>query len=573
MVSHMKPLDNGLSKIKLKFKKHKVVIEDTMSLKNKLKKNLSQSFMQECHQPNKNLNSKTKSTSSNPNTPIINLLPISDLESISKEKVLSPFWTKYLNQKSKKLWLPTKTDLQDLDLKSLNMYHKSLDAESKLFQKKNITLQKNSPKILYPLLQSSVPDITDFENIQKSRKVRIYPNLNQKELFHKCFSISRYIYNQCVEHNNNLYQQQLLDIKESNFCCYTKYNKNEKTHEECNNNKYEESFFCQQHLTKKVKWNTIANPITMRENVIIKDKDLSDDNIWLKEIPYDTKELMVRSYCNALKIAMKSNSKFSMSFKSKKNNNQIFFINKKTVSDVDNNHIHIFKRRLKNNNKIKKKKKEIIKVKQNSIIKKEGNRYFVIIPIEEKQEYKKATYDIVSLDPGVRTFQTFYSPNGICGDLNLRKEKLKKLENKIKLLKEINKTKRCYRLRIKINNIISDSHWKIIKFLTSNFNTIIIPHFNSKSMIKKGNSKLNKKTKTDLLAVHHYKFLLKLQFKCKERHRKLIICEESYTSKTCGNCGTLNEKLGSKKIFKCEKCKIEMDRDLNGSRNILLKLL
>lgn len=46
---------------------------------------------------------------------------------------------------------------------------------------------------------------------------------------------------------------------------------------------------------------------------------------------------------------------------------------------------------------------------------------------------------------------------------------------------------------------------------------------------------------------------------------------EEYTSKTCGNCGELNEKLGSNKTFECQKCKIVIDRDCNGCRNILLK--
>ena len=37
-----------------------------------------------------------------------------------KEQVLEPFFNPSLKEISKKLWLPTKTDLQDLDLNSLN---------------------------------------------------------------------------------------------------------------------------------------------------------------------------------------------------------------------------------------------------------------------------------------------------------------------------------------------------------------------------------------------------------------------------------------------------------------------
>jgi putative transposase len=36
-------------------------------------------------------------------------------------------------------------------------------------------------------------------------------------------------------------------------------------------------------------------------------------------------------------------------------------------------------------------------------------------------------------------------------------------------------------------------------------------------------------------------------------------------------CGCKNENLGGSKIFNCNKCKINMDRDYNGARNIMLK--
>jgi putative transposase len=50
-----------------------------------------------------------------------------------------------------------------------------------------------------------------------------------------------------------------------------------------------------------------------------------------------------------------------------------------------------------------------------------------------------------------------------------------------------------------------------------------------------------------------------------------MIVDESYTSKTCGKCGTLNENLKSKKVFKCNECDLLIDRDINGARNILIR--
>ncbi|CAG8833314.1 26403_t:CDS:1, partial [Gigaspora margarita] len=55
--------------------------------------------------------------------------------------------------------------------------------------------------------------------------------------------------------------------------------------------------------------------------------------------------------------------------------------------------------------------------------------------------------------------------------------------------------------------------------------------------------------------------------------RRLIICTEEYTSKTCGHCEYIKNNLGGNKKFKCDECGLIIDRDVNGARNILLKLL
>ena len=48
---------------------------------------------------------------------------------------------------------------------------------------------------------------------------------------------------------------------------------------------------------------------------------------------------------------------------------------------------------------------------------------------------------------------------------------------------------------------------------------------------------------------------------------------EAYTCKQCGNCGVLNDKLGSSETFVCPRCKFSADRDIHAARNILLRHL
>ena len=55
----------------------------------------------------------------------------------------------------------------------------------------------------------------------------------------------------------------------------------------------------------------------------------------------------------------------------------------------------------------------------------------------------------------------------------------------------------------------------------------------------------------------------------------MAICDEPYTSKTCGGCGAIHAKLGASKKFVCPAvgCGYKADRDANGARNILLRYL
>lgn len=43
---------------------------------------------------------------------------------------------------------------------------------------------------------------------------------------------------------------------------------------------------------------------------------------------------------------------------------------------------------------------------------------------------------------------------------------------------------------------------------------------------------------------------------------------EYTTSKKCHNCQNIHKELGANKIYNCDKCKIEIDRDINASINM-----
>ena len=116
-------------------------------------------------------------------------------------------------------------------------------------------------------------------------------------------------------------------------------------------------------------------------------------------------------------------------------------------------------------------------------------------------------------------------------------------------------------------------------WLCKTYKVILIPKFNAKAMSKRKGRKIHKKTVRGMLCWAHYRFRQRLMKKSMLfKDCKVIECDQAYTSKTCGYCGTINYKLGSSKVFKCkhEGCTkkfINSDRDIHAARNILLRYL
>jgi putative transposase len=186
---------------------------------------------------------------------------------------------------------------------------------------------------------------------------------------------------------------------------------------------------------------------------------------------------------------------------------------------------------------------------------------------------------MVFLDPGIRKFQTFYSPEGYCGYTNeeyseLMKQKYFKIDNlqsfydnpKWKVNK-YNLKNKILKLRTKVSNIVDDLHWKCSNFLCDNFKTIIIPVFKTQNIVCKKKRKITTLTARLCNSYKHYEFRQRLHHVARKKDCKVIVTTEPYTSKTCGKCGHLNMGLNGSKTFDCEKCNVSLDRDINGARN------
>ena len=307
----------------------------------------------------------------------------------------------------------------------------------------------------------------------------------------------------------------------------------------------------------------------------------------MKEVPYDTRDLAITCYTSAYKASLellknKHIKKFEHKFLTKKDNNDVFYATKIALDKE----FKIFKRRLKKSSQLKMRNKIRKSLNRSSdgsfpIIRNKAGHYYLCIVQKyiNKPKLDISKDSIVALDPGVRTFMTYYSQMecGTLGDkfnlkirkVNKRIDKLEGLNKENNAKKRYNLKRRCLILRSKITNMVNDLHWQSASFLTRKYNVVILPIFKSKQMAMQN---LNKKVNREMFNLSHFKFKERIKYKAKLNNCQVLDCCESYTSKTCTQCGELNN-VGSKKIYNCSKCKVEIDRDINGARNIFIRSL
>ena len=214
------------------------------------------------------------------------------------------------------------------------------------------------------------------------------------------------------------------------------------------------------------------------------------------------------------------------------------------------------------------------------IYEKETDKYFLHCPVEvdwfpndDRRNDSQVKYikheenRIISLDPGVRKFLVGYDPKGKL--IFIGEDANKELINLLYIIDDMESlNKDTFLMWKKIKNMINELHWKTISFLIENYDIIILPDFRVSQMVNK--KKLSRMTKRLMMMYSFYSFKEKLKWKCDIYNKKLIIVDESFTSCTCTVCGKIN-KTNGKEYLKYKFCAHETDRDVAGSRNILIK--
>jgi putative transposase len=393
---------------------------------------------------------------------------------------------------------------------------------------------------------------TESKNVSlvKTRKIRVYPaNDAQREFLLKWFGTARWTYNQCLS---------ALQAEGSTF-----------------------------------KPNRSGG---MRE-AFINNENFAEENTWVLETPRDIRanayeELLIAYASNFAKRKKNPGHKFDLAFRSRKSPQESIYVGRrnykkgviypKTFGSVPLRSTESLPERLDHD-------AHLVRTRL-------GHYYLCItldVPRDENQVPSEMSR-IATIDPGVRTPHTLYDPSGKLiefgkgdiGHLYRLCHHLDRLRSEIDLL-----PKRCSNLELKryahrkrwhmrrawlrgsqrIRNLVDDYHKKVVHFLVTHYDVVLLPALETSRLIMRKARKLASKSVRAMVTWSHYRFRQRLLWKCRTIGCKVVVCGEAYTSKTCGSCGWIHEKLGGSKVFKCGQCGLEVDRDANGARNILLK--
>ena len=294
-------------------------------------------------------------------------------------------------------------------------------------------------------------------------------------------------------------------------------------------------------------------------------------------IPYQIKKMAVKEAFDSLfkniKKIKKLGGSFSLKFKSRKSPVQSCYIPKSAVKESG-----IYPRISGKGIRYSEKLPEMV---LDSRLVLQSGRWYLTIPTKETIRRSDNQGRIVAVDPGIRSFITFFAEDSF-GHIGFHDfgriirlghylDDLISRRSNVSGQRKRNMKKAEMRMRWKIRDLIDELHHKTAKFLVDNFDVICLPTFETSKMANKKSRKLRSGSVRMMMTYAFYRFSKFLEHKCFETGKQLIRVSEAYSSKLNSFTGEIMNNLGSKEYFNFDG--IRINRDINGARNILCFVL
>jgi putative transposase len=353
--------------------------------------------------------------------------------------------------------------------------------------------------------------------INKTYRFRIYPTAKQEQNLARHFGHSRFVYNYFLNQRKEQYQS---DKKSDNY--------------------YKQAAS----LTKLKK---------------------EEGTEWLKEVNSQTLQFALKSLDSAYTNFFRGNAKFPR-FKSRRHKNSFTI---PQFGRIDDGKLNIPK--FKEGIKIKIHRELKGKIGKMSITRTPTGKYFVSIFTEQEIEQLTKTDKVLGIDLGLKDFVITSDNKKFKNNRYTKKyaRELKKaqqhLSRKQKGSNGFEKQKlKVAKIHENISNSRLDALHKVSKELIDENQIICIEDLNVKGMIK------NRKLSKHIADASWGNFVNLLQYKADWYGREVVKINRWYpSSKTCNECGWINQDLNlSDREWTCKNGH-KLDRDLNASQNIL----
>ena len=427
----------------------------------------------------------------------------------------------------------------------------------------------------------------------KTLKIKLKPTLAQKEVFNNWFQTANYVYNKTIECIKKGHKSLDFDGLRDKLVTFktkkgndeysdiqNKIKKFQNEKKQLDNNKNKTKII---ELKLKLIDFFIYDLKNKKKRLPIEINNIIND--WELETPKEIRSGAVNDVCKAHQSAFSNlkagNIKF-FDIKYRKNNQPTkSFLISKTMVKNNNGTIEIsnnFFKKKNTNGKFKMGKRTIkkynnLKINNDCRILKQNNTYYLSVPISFTIEERKQPINYCGIDAGVRTFMTTFGNNGSF-EYDYDIEKLKKIDNKKNhllkkefVIKQRLRKRKLVKLERKKEYLVNELHWKTISHLLKTNDFLFYGDIKSHNIVKNGKNKI---LNTNMNNLKFFEFKQRLLFKANEKGKKVFEIKEPYTTKTCSFCGVLNNPEKSK-IYECKSCMRKIGRDVNASKNMLMK--
>lgn len=378
----------------------------------------------------------------------------------------------------------------------------------------------------------------------KSVKVMLVPNNKQKTKLIQCFGVSRFAYNWTLKRQQENYK---------------------------NGGKFISDLDLRKEFTQLKK---------------------QEEYKWLNNYSNNIPKQAIKDACIAYKRFFDGHSEFPK-FKSRKKSKNSFYVD---TDKIQFTKTHVKLEKISISRKKNKAKLNFVRLSEkdriptdskynNPRVTFDGINFWISLGIEHKEILELPKNEGIGIDLGIKNLAVC-SDNNVYKNINKTKEvkrlkkKKRRLQRKVSRKYEMNKEggsykktnniKKLEKQLLKLNHRLTNIRHNYIHQTTSEIINrkpmfIALEDLNVKGMMK--NKNLAKAVQEQCF----YEFYRQIKYKCEFNNIEFIKVDRWYpSSKTCSKCQNIKNNLKlSDRVYTCEECGYEIDRDLNASINLM----